>query len=899
MKKIKIFENNLENINANEILLIISKIKKNYPFINLDSDEDISIDESLKVKKNTTIHSLINKQKIRYPLYENGTFRDDINNFLNINSSIKKVFKKIEKEINKIYQSYITIENILYEKLIEIILFYENKEEFSQLQIITKIKEIYKILKNSFKFINYYLFYNFDLLKSIFENMDNNLNELYGVKSLSLIFLLKYFEFPNNELGYTLQFKIFDEETLILENILKELKMQLILINNSKDDINIDEKEQNLKNEDLNMLDIKNEQDLNDTFNAMIALMENYYDKSFNIIKIINGIYSYRVLYTNYFMYLRANYNLDESKKKLLINSTNSNADLSSINSTELSDLISINSLMDEEVIINRFLNKKIVNNFLNFFENNLPIKYKIDKFLLKIQSFKNYAFYPIIIFINKKYKDKIDIKEMCIYLISYKVGLIISNLSNSFLLNKNISLKILLLLNNSFLFIPLSLLLLTKYEIINFNQKYIFIINRFFYGLSNSKIIEAKFLLSYSPKLIIIKNIKNFFQLKYLFIFFSIIYIILINEISEKYDFAGFLNNDLISKIKQEFIFICFNIIILVINIIFFVNINIKDIIKKNNNNETIIINKSESNGLIKSLNIFESNHSANSDLSDDHHSNLSYGKRKLISYKIKRKAKILDNRFKSLINNENYEGKNIILEEIDNIIFSQNNCCSYLNKISFGLLFLLLFSIVNNEILFLLITFTDNSSNNFRIVTISYFFGYLSFYFKGLFKNIRNKIKLSNAIIIIIMIFQIISYILFFYYILTFNNNYGIIIFSIIIMYSNIIIESLITYVMTILIPMEKCIEFICKINFGTFIDLFIFFVSIFNFIFIFIISKYYLGANVILNNKEIKSEFIALLGITFLYLLVGIITFYFFNFKINYKSLTRIMNKITSEK
>ena len=623
--------------------------------------------------------------------------------------------------------------------------------------------------------------------------------------------------------------------------------------------------------------------------------MEKYYNISFNIIKKINSIYSYRVLYINYFIYLRINYNLDESKKKLLFNSLNSHEELGSINSTELSDLISINSLMDEEVIVNRFLNKKIIGKFLNFFKKNLPTKYKIDKFLLLIQSFKNYAFYPIILFV--KNQQNIDINKMCIYLICYKIGIIISNLYNSFLVNKNFSLKSLLILNNSFLIIPFSLLLLEKYNI-NINQDYLFMINRFCYGLSNSKIIETKYLISYTPKLILINNIKNYFQIKYLFIFFSVFYIILITYIQEKYNFEINLINFINENSKHEFIFICFCLIIMIINIIFFKNIIVKEIIKNYNKTDKILINKSENNESIPTSNIFESTNSTNScaskENSDDHHSNLSYGKRKLISYKVKRKAKLMDKRFKSYANNENYEGKNLIIEEIDEIIYNQNYCCSYLNKISLGLSFLLIISIINNETLFILISYGNNSSLNFIIISIPYLIGYLSFYFKEGFKKIKSNINLLNSIIIIIFISEILFYAIIIPYLIIFDNKFGIIILLIIIIYSNIIIESLTSYLMSILIPIEKSIHFICKINFGTFIDLLIFYFSVLNFIFIFIISKYFF-AEIKFNNKE----FIIILGLNVLNILGSVIFFCYFNHKVIYKSLTRIMNKITYEK
>ena len=238
MQEIKttFFLHNLEYINENEILSIIERIRNNnFTVINEETEKDSLLSESLLINKNPTINSLKIESKIRYPLYNNGSFKEDIDNFLNqsINKPIEILFKKIENEINKIYICYITVEDSIYNKIISLINFCERKEEFSKLQIISRIKEISEILEESYKFINNYLFYNLSILKTILENIDSKLTRLFNIRSLSIIFLLKYFDKPNNELSYMLMFKIFDEETLILNNILNKLKENIKLNNNS------------------------------------------------------------------------------------------------------------------------------------------------------------------------------------------------------------------------------------------------------------------------------------------------------------------------------------------------------------------------------------------------------------------------------------------------------------------------------------------------------------------------------------------------------------------------------------------------------------------------------------------------------------------------------------------
>ena len=934
MKKNEFFGYDLENIDKNEIFLTINKLKKNFPYINLETSECEcgSLDDDLLAHKSPTLNSLKIQSKIRYPLYINGSFKEDIDKFLdeNINHALKKLFNKIDLEIKKVYKGYITIENILYEKIIGLINFSETKEEFSKLQIISRIKEISEILDQTFHFIKYYLFHNFALLKSILEYLDINLVKLYGVKSVSLIFLLKYFELPNNELSYILMFKIFDEETLILEYILNELKNQIngnnnLLINNI---VGTESESRNDNSRDSKLFNDEDEEDKNETLNAMLDLMDTYINKAKRMSEKINNIDSYRALYNNYFMYLRGNYNLDPKNK--LLNFSLITEDSNSINNESiLSELISINSLMDEEVTIKYFLNKKIMEDFLVFFKKNLSIKYKINKALIIIYCIQFYAIIPFIIFMNKDI-DKKFFENIFLYLISYNIGNLINKLLCTFLIHQNFSLKIILLVNNFFLIISILFIVFKK---LNFLDDLLIII-RFLYGLSNSKLVFSKFLVSFEPKLILIQSIKFFFRLKYLSIFIAILFISIIKHIFNNDNYSiidndnnynvsasnnnnndtntdNYFNIDLINKNINELIFLFFSLLIMIINIIFFRNIRIRDVdIKKKETVENILINdnnKTESNNFIRRSNLIESTNSDLSKNSDDHHSNLSFGKRKLISYRNRRKAKLLDKHFKSYSNNENYEGTNQIFEEIDQIILNQNKCNSYINKISFGLLFIIVFLNINNDLLMLLVTYMNNSKYILYLFAFPYLIGYLSFYFQKQFlKKFNNNINIINFINKIISIMIYLDIIIYFIMLLSllisdykqkFNNiNYIIIGCSIIIAFLNIIIETFVTIIMSITIPIEKTF---CKINIGNYIDLTIILFKSISFLFIYLMNNFLLDKNGLFNDNKIYNKSTLLILISILYSILAFIFFYFFNYNINYNSLTRIMNKISYEK
>lgn len=897
MQEIKttFFLHNLEYINENEILSIIERIRNNnFTVINEETEKDSLLSESLLINKNPTINSLKIESKIRYPLYNNGSFKEDIDNFLNqsINKPIEILFKKIENEINKIYICYITVEDSIYNKIISLINFCERKEEFSKLQIISRIKEISEILEESYKFINNYLFYNLSILKTILENIDSKLTRLFNIRSLSIIFLLKYFDKPNNELSYMLMFKIFDEETLILNNILNKLKENIKLNNNSIEYNIIYSVEDNKKltNRESRIMSDDSEDDKSETINVMLDLMNDYITKSYNIIKNINNIDSYRVLYNNYFIFVRGNINKDnkDNNDKILYNSVISSEDLS--NDSELSELMAINSLMDEELIIKNFLNEKNIDNFIDFFKSNLPFKYKINKFLIYIHYIQYYTISSIIIFWYKNY-DKI--KDICLYMISYSIGLFFSKILNSFLISKNITIKTILIINNILLIISLSLVFLDINKIKD--DLYLLLINRFLIGLSYSNNIESKFLISFEPKLIVMKTVHSFFGLKYISNFFVMIFISLINIFSENINLnflesiIPFLNMNSINENKHEFIFFGITFIIFIINIVLYKNIKYRDIIKMNNSNENILI-KNENKEISKSL-----KESGNSNFSHDNRSVISYGRSKLISYKNKKQALYIDSNLKKYENMENYEGKNLIFIELNKLICKENTCLSNINKITFGFLFLLNITIINNQILLLIIPFkifeeNSNPAIYYIIFSLSNLIGYLSFKFKKTFiKSSNDKINNLNIFILVILFSQIIFYMFLIFIIYFKKNDYALGICSILISLLNINIEVFIIYLMSMLIPIEKNIF---KTNINKFLDINIILLRPFIFLLIYLIKDIFQN-NTIINND------IILFTISFGLCIFQFFIYYIFNNNIDYTSLARIMNKISYEK
>ena len=158
------------------------------------------------------------------------------------------------------------------------------------------------------------------------------------------------------------------------------------------------------------------------------------------------------------------------------------------------------------------------------------------------------------------------------------------------------------------------------------------------------------------------------------------------------------------------------------------------------------------------------------------------------------------------------------------------------------------------------------------------------------------NNNIGFLNLIILVSFICEIMIYIIMLIIILILDNinDYLISILLIIIAFLNIMIESFITYLMSITIPIEKRI---LKINIGNFIDISIIIFKSFSFAIIFFVDKYFYSKDALPFKNYNESVF--LLSLSCFYIILVNIIFYFFIYFIKYTSISRIMNKLTYEK
>ena len=365
-----LFDEKLEYINANQIEQIIDKIGKSLHLDGLTEEDEIKYEKDMN--SSNASFNFNKKKKLKFPIYD-GTFKNDIDKFLrnNPNKDLNNLYELIIKEIQKVYHSYLNIESKLYKKINYYIQFSDSKDN-KPMEIISKLKEISETLSDTIKFIELYLYQNLHILKNIFINIDQRLSYIFDVESISLYFLLDIFDLPNNELSYMLMFKIIDEESCILKYIVEKLNEQI------KENRENNEKNENTPDKESNLLD---QSMASPAYNAILNIKNKYINKINELIINIDAFSFFRAKYYNKFIYLKGNYEVDTN---LFLNFINED------NDDNNEEFLPINSLMDEEVIINKFIKKKIINKFLNFFKSQLPNSFKYNENLIMLHSIQN-----------------------------------------------------------------------------------------------------------------------------------------------------------------------------------------------------------------------------------------------------------------------------------------------------------------------------------------------------------------------------------------------------------------------------------------------------------------------------------------------------------------------------
>ena len=897
--KISFFDEVLEYINTKDIEIIIDKISKNIRLdgvIEEDESNEKEQDEEGKDKDmNLASKDSLNSTEIkrsRFPYYE-GSFKDDLEKFLNNpqNKDLNQLYQIILKEIQKVYLGYIHVENKLYNKINQYIKFSDSNNN-TPMEIISKLKDISKTLEETIKFIDTYLLQNFKILEKIFKKIDKKLSENFEVESVSLFFLLHIFDLPNNELSYIMMFKIIDEESCVLNYITEVLDNQIK---------NVQPKDNNSNNNEYKSTD--NEAYLMDeksgltteSYNIMLNYKNTYISKIKESINIIDSYSLFRAKYYNKYIYTKGNYEVDTNlflNKIIEDNDDNNNE-----------EFLPINSLMDEEVVINKFINKSLVKKFLNNFKSQLSPIFKRDEKLIMLHSIQYNIISVFVIFWYRKYEYSfLDVGI-------FYVGRISSKIFFNSLLKKRKKIKCLLITSNVILILSM---IIHLFGIGESYYKFIYFTSRFLIGLSSTKNIETKFILNYVPKLLVRKEIKKYYSIYYLSLFIGFSLVSCFNYL---FDFIEEQKDDIKTELENknldinnagEIIVMIISFLILIANIIFYKELRIHDIMKINDSKKSFESDNSKkaNNNIVTENEITPSKKGV--DDKKDATSIFSYGKAKIISFREKNKAKLLEESLKLDVSKKNYEGTNQIFNILQKLIINEiESGKSYTNKATQGFILLFtflyiissivifynpLYNIINLENNNNQVTINEhNSKKKIWIFGIPYLLSFLIYQLKLL--NFSKDIFVWNIIILIFIIFEIVLNALFILFDISFFknspiffDNYYFYIFLSLTLLFLLLIEMSCLKVMIREIPIEKKIS---SINIDNFLDIYECIVKAATFI-VFYFTIYFSFINQTIYIKY---------TIEILFVL-GIVIFILFNFKRKQVALTKIINKITYE-
>ena len=897
--KISFFDEVLEYINTKDIEIIIDKISKNIRLdgvIEEDESNEKEQDEEGKDKDiNLASKDSLNSTEIkrsRFPYYE-GSFKDDLEKFLNNpqNKDLNQLYQIILKEIQKVYLGYIHVENKLYNKINQYIKFSDSNNN-TPMEIISKLKDISKTLEETIKFIDTYLLQNFKILERIFKKIDKKLSENFEVESVSLFFLLHIFDLPNNELSYIMMFKIIDEESCVLNYITEVLDNQIK---------NVQPKDNNSNNNEYKSTD--NEAYLMDeksgltteSYNIMLNYKNTYISKIKESINIIDSYSLFRAKYYNKYIYTKGNYEVDTNlflNKIIEDNDDNNNE-----------EFLPINSLMDEEVVINKFINKSLVKKFLNNFKSQLSPIFKTDEKLIMLHSIQYNIISVFVIFWYRKYEYSfLDVGI-------FYVGRISSKIFFNSLLKKRKKIKCLLITSNVILILSM---IIHLFGIGESYYKFIYFTSRFLIGLSSTKNIETKFILNYVPKLLVRKEIKKYYSIYYLSLFIGFS---LVSSFNYLFDFIEEQKDDIKTELENknldinnagEIIVMIISFLILIANIIFYKELRIHDIMKINDSKKSFESDNSKkaNNNIVTENEITPSKKGV--DDKKDATSIFSYGKAKIISFREKNKAKLLEESLKLDVSKKNYEGTNQIFNILQKLIINEiESGKSYTNKATQGFILLFtflyiissivifynpLYNIINLENNNNQVTINEhNSKKKIWIFGIPYLLSFLIYQLKLL--NFSKDIFVWNIIILIFIIFEIVLNALFILFDISFFknspiffDNYYFYIFLSLTLLFLLLIEMSCLKVMIREIPIEKKIS---SINIDNFLDIYECIVKAATFIVLYFTIYFSFINQTIYIKYTIEILFI-----------LGIVIFILFNFKRKQVALTKIINKITYE-
>lgn len=134
---------------------------------------------------------------------------------------IKNFFKKLDCEIKKIYIFFVNKERELYVSINSHLHIRQSYDTFNLVSILKEYEELDKISQVAYS-ITKYIDINMTALKKILKKWDKKFQIYYD--KISLKYIQKKLESKNSDLLYILQFKIIDEVSALLEDLMCDLQ---------------------------------------------------------------------------------------------------------------------------------------------------------------------------------------------------------------------------------------------------------------------------------------------------------------------------------------------------------------------------------------------------------------------------------------------------------------------------------------------------------------------------------------------------------------------------------------------------------------------------------------------------------------------------------------------------
>lgn len=140
-----------------------------------------------------------------------------------IDNQFKKFIKQLDTEIKKIYLFFVTKERELYVSINSHLHIRQTFQTFDLRNIEKEFEELYNISYLTYN-ITKFIHLNMMAIKKILKKFDRNFEELYG--RISLKYIQRKIECKNSDLLYVLHFKIIDEVSALLEDLVCDLKLK-------------------------------------------------------------------------------------------------------------------------------------------------------------------------------------------------------------------------------------------------------------------------------------------------------------------------------------------------------------------------------------------------------------------------------------------------------------------------------------------------------------------------------------------------------------------------------------------------------------------------------------------------------------------------------------------------